>query len=326
MANNLSAPKRMSSLDVVKCMAAFFVVCIHLGSGPLAPITRTAVPLFFIISGYYYPQLIARGCFWRHMRKILILTAWATAFYAVIRLRHDYYDGTMNEWIQAHSTGKSILTTIFYGRGIFSWHLWFLYAMIYDLLLLRLAERWRFYPYLKYFVPFLLLAFMYLGQEPAPWELPSWLFFGLPCMVLGRLIAEGKDKGFRFLADNRRGYRYALIFVALSYVELLLFRCLTDSNGFRGLYAFTIPLALAFFYIALQHPGFNEGGIWALIGRKYSSYIYVFHIFAMNVYSRFVIHDTFLQRCIAAIVVFLLSLIISVLFKWLCGVLSRKRT
>ena len=53
---------RKDSFDVVKCFAAFFVVQLHTIPATVCPllnvIARLAVPLFFLITGYYYTSIV----------------------------------------------------------------------------------------------------------------------------------------------------------------------------------------------------------------------------------------------------------------------------
>lgn len=67
---------RTTSLDVAKCLAAFLVVAIHadfpgMFGKYVNAWARIAGPLFFIISGYYYPILASQGKQKRQIRKLL---------------------------------------------------------------------------------------------------------------------------------------------------------------------------------------------------------------------------------------------------------------
>ncbi len=90
---------RASSLDVMKCFAAFCVVWIHFGSGWLSPITRCAVPIFFVITGYYYPIMVEKGNFWKHIRKLLVMVICASALYGAYALQGLIRLGTLGEWM-----------------------------------------------------------------------------------------------------------------------------------------------------------------------------------------------------------------------------------
>ena len=54
---------RKIGLDVLKCIAAFLVVCIHASfydkfGDYFTAISRMAVPIFFIITGYFYTRTV----------------------------------------------------------------------------------------------------------------------------------------------------------------------------------------------------------------------------------------------------------------------------
>ena len=74
---------RQSSLDVIKFFAAFMVVYIHYGtvetgtyhviSHLIEGLCRVAVPLFFMISGYFYPMLKVQRKFRKHLIKLVTI-------------------------------------------------------------------------------------------------------------------------------------------------------------------------------------------------------------------------------------------------------------
>ena len=68
---------RKDSFDVVKCFAAFFVVQLHTIPATVCPllnvIARLAVPLFFLITGYYYTSIVEKGKYGVQLKKIFLL-------------------------------------------------------------------------------------------------------------------------------------------------------------------------------------------------------------------------------------------------------------
>lgn len=76
-------PKRRNSgLDAMRALAALLVIAIHFGGTRIGTDAesltslivnaevRVAVPLFFMLTGYYYESMVARGCFGHHLRKL----------------------------------------------------------------------------------------------------------------------------------------------------------------------------------------------------------------------------------------------------------------
>ena len=71
-------------------------------------------------------------------------------------------------------------------------------------------------------------------------------------------------------------------------VEMAVYNSLYGGLGIREMFIFTLPFILPWFYWALHNPTFGEGSVFATIGRKYSAYIYIFHILAARLLSHVV--------------------------------------
>ena len=200
---------RASSLDVMKCFAAFCVVWIHFGSGLLSPVTRCAVPIFFVITGYYYPMMVEKGKFWKHIRKLLVMVLCASALYGVYTLQGQIRHDTLAEWIAKNIQLKHIVGLLVTDRDLFAGHLWYLYAVLYSLIIFYFADKWRLTKWLRYAVPLLFLVHFSRDITPFPWTwAANFLFMGLPCMMVGRCIRENRDKAIRFLSNGRYFWIY----------------------------------------------------------------------------------------------------------------------
>ncbi len=309
---------RASSLDVLKCLAAFFVVCIHYGADWLSPVVRCAVPMFFVITGYYYPMMVENGKFWKHIRKLLVMVVCASALYGAYELlpviRHG---GAFGEWLDAFQLERIVKLAIVNGP-IFGFHLWYFFAVLYCLIILRLADKWGLTKWLQCAVPLLLLVHFARNFALFPESLVrNFLFMGLPCMMIGRCIRENKDGVFRFLSNRRYWWAYSFGSFLLACGEMLFFRIVYSDSGVREMYIFTLPMLLPCFYWALSHPRFGEGSTPATIGRKYSAYIYIFHVLAAQLLSHILKRDaSLLARVVYPFLVFGISLCVSWLFVW----------
>lgn len=311
---------RISSLDVIKCFAAFCVVWIHFGSSWLSPITRCAVPIFFIITGYYYPIMIEKGSFWRHIKKLLMMALFSSALYGVWELQYQIHHDTLAEWISNNIRLRNILGMLYYNEDMFVFvpHLWYFYAVLYDLIIFYFADKWKMTKWLRYAVPILLL-FHFIGNF-TPWapKFRNFLFMGLPCMMIGRSIREKKDKKFCVFSKQQYMWIYTFISLMMMSGEMWLYGYIYPDNpnkGIRNMYIFTLPLLLPYFYWALRNPSFGKESWLATIGRKYSAYIYIFHILVANLLPNILESDTFLlSRAIFPFLVFGISLCISWLY------------
>jgi hypothetical protein len=278
--------QRSSSLDVLKCFAALFVVGIHFGSIILPPLFRCAVPLFFIITGYYYPMMRESGKFWQHIKKLLRMALWATALYALSGAAIAAYKGEFSEWLATTFQFGNIVWFILTNTPLFGDHLWYFWAVIYCLLIFYYADKWKLTKVLYIVSPFLFLALCAYNFNTTTYYystfffcMRSFLFFGIPCMMVGRLIREGKDKWFSFLSVKRHVWLAVVFFICMALLEMYVLKKSTDGSNCRDMYFFTLPLVVTIFYWALRNPEVGRGSWLATIGRKYSAYIYIFHVF-----------------------------------------------
>lgn len=132
---------RQSSFDVLKCVAAFLVVAIHYGPYWINPISRIAVPLFFMITGYYFVTFSAISKFRKHFRKILIMTISASLFYGFLSFSSAIYFGTFDNWFDSKFNLKTIAVYTLFDLDLFQIHLWYFYALAYDLLIIYFLTR-----------------------------------------------------------------------------------------------------------------------------------------------------------------------------------------
>lgn len=285
--------REIQGLQILKFFCALMVVEIHFHSAlhtMLNPLDRIAVPVFFMISGYFLPD--AQGCispariervFW----KILRLTFWVNAIYFAYfffgsiwghgvfleRLSH------MNFWVLWPLVGDRVGA-----------HLWYLCTYLQTLLALwGIVKIWKRLPrWLFLLIPAGILFGLLLGRYSCFIEgLPNkvslarnFITTGLPCVLLGILLRRGEG----WLSMTTKSVLMAVLLIGvLQYAEtILLYKHINTVNG--DLFAFTIPWAMSFFLLALR---FQSSRPWAVTlaawGRKYSLDIYVWHIMVFGV-------------------------------------------
>lgn len=312
--SSLTCKERISSLDVMKCFAAFSVVCIHYFNDKgclFTPIFRCAVPIFLMITGYYYDSMKNSGNFWKHIRKLLCLAFFSSMLYGIFELQSQIYHGNLRNWVEATFQPSHILDMmVFTNDDLFGYHLWYFWAVLYDLILFYFADKWHLKKLLVNLTPILLLIF-FVGNF-TPWSLKfrNFLFLGLPCMMIGRLIREKQNIGLFLCSHKICIVCYVLIFYLLIRFEIIVLDFIYNDQGIRNMYVFSLPLILPFFYLALRNPFFCKNSLIATIGRKYSAYIYIFHVLV----ARGLVHLLSEDNCLFAFVVFAVSLFVSWLF------------
>lgn len=103
---------RKESFDTLKFFLAFFVVIIHtgftgwIGLGSDA-ISRIAVPLFFMITGYYLPTMTEEK-FKKHFHKVIYLTVISTLFYSLFSYAQSITGESSYNWFTQTFNMKNI--------------------------------------------------------------------------------------------------------------------------------------------------------------------------------------------------------------------------
>ena len=267
-------------LNVWKGIAAFFIVWIHCRfpgkAGELVEgLARFAVPLFFMISGYFSggkePAVL-----WRRFRSTLRMYLWASAVYFLWRLVMLYREGSLSLEAAGNMFSLKALGELFlWNRSPFAYHLWFLGALLYCYLFYVLLARFRKAESFFVLIPLCLGANLALGEGfhildlhvPTACVRNFWLT-GLPFFLLGCWMA-GKQEEIR--SSGKTGWCLAAAGVCLTAAETLLF-------GKAELYLGSVLLSAGLFMAAIENPGIGRGSLPAHIGEKDSRHIYLWHV------------------------------------------------
>ena len=142
----------------------------------------------------------------------------------------------------------------------------------------------------------------------------NFLFIGLPCMSIGICIYNKEDRLLRLFDRPKHWVLYTITLILLSCNEMLLYSKVCDDSGVRDMFIFTLPLLLPFFYWGINNPTFGCGSILAYIGRRYSGYIYIIHVMVASQLKLYYDSNSKAYMFVFPIIVFLLSLLVSVAF------------
>lgn len=131
------ARPRQSALDVTKCVSALLVVCIHYGevrygddtisivSQVCNGLERVAVPMFFLITGYYYPCLVERGQVNRQLTKLVKMALGASCLYALFYGFRAYFRGDISMWWGGIWRMSRMFSWWVFNKDPFGFHLWY---------------------------------------------------------------------------------------------------------------------------------------------------------------------------------------------------------
>lgn len=286
MTSSARSPRSIASLYCLKALAALLVVVIH---GPL-PVYRAevnslasvAVPLFFMITGYFlYDE--DDGRFVERLRasvgKLLPIMLITQAVYSVLPHGGFPQGRSLDFYI------KWLLTGINHNNV----HLWYLHSLLWVLLLLWLLCRlgWRrLLPYTLLFIPlhYWLAGLVYTDSSSPYWQSIAgylWRYTfatALPFVSLGYLLR---------LYPLGQGWRWYLLMAIPCYL-LSVWYLRVD---YPTLVAIVKPLlfvgfTLALFTWSLHYRSLGAGGPIAYIGQHLSGNVYYWHILVQYALSK----------------------------------------
>lgn len=286
--------ERNNSIDFIKFFAILFVVAIH--SNPFAYNTsvdniinifaRFAVPFFFIVSGYFLGKKLqvvknTNGYVKNSLFKnFKLYISWILVFFFYdlsVRMLEAISAGeSLKNVIGLHLDGFFNLKILYYGTGGGSFHLWFLIALLWSILIVYVFVKVNKLSILL--IASLLLSIVgVFGQSYSViWEIPidtrDTLFFGLFYTTLGTFFAFHQHK---LIWSNKIWLCLMGVFSAMQVVEGIVLINYFDAP-LGNYYLSTIPLCISLFAVALKSKGVSEKNILAKIGKD-SVGIYVMH-------------------------------------------------
>ncbi len=290
---------RHSGFDFLKYICAFMVICIHLsyrGKTTLEPLTRVAVPVFFMISGYYYTSLKQQGRILNQAKRLFVMNLFANIgfilFDALLLFTKGLpLSGAVAPWRLA-DTWTTLL--IFNTPPVWK-HVWYLSALLYIYLLLFLVEKISLRKILYLFIPVLLCANLILGTYspllfktalPLEWS-RNFLLTGLPFFLLGDLIHQKEDR-------IKAGDLLLIILGIASAIITVFEHKLLSSQGLcinSDFFLGTIFMALSLFLLAKHCDNICSKKVLcqiAFMGKEFSLMIFILHPVIIRIVSEIV--------------------------------------
>lgn len=292
-----------SPIYILKGICAILVVLIHtdfLSKQLWTPIYRIAVPIFYMISGYYLlskEYSINQDTIKKQLKKIIKYTITASFVYILFNIgfnifKHIHENTQFNllNILLPHTKNIFETTLRYLLSNPYSEHLWYLTAYIGCLICLLYIVKFKLYNLLLYLVPIGLLVGLSIGKYSF-WEIhiPAYLYrnvftTALPFVLIGLYIRKYQES---ILLRSKNLNIIILVFVILSYIEYLLYWKLHTYKG-GDLMLTTIPTAIIFFlYFRQKKPTWGKRNIIKIIGKDYSLNIYLYHILFVNIFRIF---------------------------------------
>lgn len=323
--------KRYEGLDILKVIAAFFVICMHTRIPGafgmyITAIARFAVPSFMIITGFFYHNLSQQKRVKSYILKIFCLLLSSNILYGMYHIIVQIYRGNIAQYIQGKFSAESIFNFVFFNESLFGAHLWYLGALLYTILIVELLRKlvscWKkvlYFVCLPLFFFGLILgnySFIFFESMSLPGIfLRNFLFTGIPYFTVGLFIFD--KRGF-FLQCNNLLFQslWVVFFILTTIIERYILVALNVYVA-HDQYISTLFLSVSLFCL-FGNDKWNGNKLTKIkaIGRKHSTMIYIVHFFPVGI-----IRETILQKFdydilyyIFPFVVFGLSLLFSIFY------------
>lgn len=317
-------------IDILKFICAFLVICIHAPfSGVIGQyitaIARCAVPIFFMISGYFNSSKVSKANYKKQIKKILILLIYANIIYFIFDLGKAILNNSTEKFILETINLKSFFKFVFLNESPLSAHLWYLSAILYVIIIAYIVERKNLKKYIYAIIPILLLidlifgkySILIFGREFSYVLVRNFIFVGIPYYYIGNFISENQAKIIERIKANKL-IIYIILFTFTTIIEHYVLIKL-DCNATRDHYISTSLLAISLFLYFLKNDTIKHrySNIFIkkilkkiqLIGQKHSLNIYVYH----PIILAFIYHITISD--LTPIITLFVSIIFSIVLK-----------
>lgn len=309
---------RNHSLDLLKFIMAYEVVMLHCSQAPYSivrPIVDSAVPCFFMISGFLiysedinsYQEKMKRA-----IKKSAIILLWSTLicglndFYKLIAY-HDVGNFTVN----------ALCDFILFNENPFAFHLWYisayLYTLVFYLLLVPKLISMRISWIMGLWLAGIILVASYIVSHHANIRfiyVRNFLFQGIPFFGMGMLLKK-YDSFFHKL--QMRQIVFLLLFV-------ILFAIVIKGIEFYSMETYVFSGLIAFITLLLFSNHYKEKVSWlSAIGKEDGLYIYIFHPLVMNLLKTDVVMSNIgYSPYLFSTIVFVLTIIVIRLVRIIC--------
>lgn len=280
---------RYVSLDVLKTIAAFMVCYQHacgtgILSGYILAAARIAVPLFVMITGFFYEDTRSNGHEKKQLIKFLKIAVEMFAMYFLVDIAFNVVSGNLKGYLFRYVDLSLWLKFVVFNTPLTAGHSWYMWAMIYVLLFffwLPSINRNKLFRIVFITLPLILVPLfskysLFFCQNQIPADLyrnsivPVIAYF-----LIGIVIRENSDKIISL------PFRSRLAIAVVALVGLIIERTvlleIQGSDYKSGSYFMTAFLAIAFFIVFLDLGRVQKGNLLAEFGKKYSLNFYIIH-------------------------------------------------
>lgn len=241
-----------------------------------------------MITGFFYLDIIERHKGKQQIKKIFCLSIEANLLFFIWNIALNILKrNSLKTYIRSIFTKKTILKFIFLNDSPLAGHLWYLNAIFYVLVIFFLMDKLNGRKLLYYMTPMLLITDLVFGKysllifhREFPYILVrNFLCVGIPYFSIGCLVRE---KRCAEIWNKDILQKLILVFASTNLAERFVLVS-AGLNATRDHYISTTFLAVNLFVYALKSNWSNKS--MALIGRKYSTWIYIIHPVFITIFA-----------------------------------------
>ena len=293
---------RNSGIDVLKTFCILFVVILHtellapVFGGNLESLCRFATPVFFIITGYFYSSTVKRGKAVSHIKRVIVLILVANAVFIAINAVYCVCaNESLAEWLASMFTKKKLFDFVFFNSSFVtghfaSFHLWYLYALLYVLIIANVLRKFGLFRVLYFLTPVLLIGGLVaecfstqifgvnFSNSQGYCYYRNFLTVGIPYFCIGSILN-------RYAAKIRiKSIVLLLAFVflqALSVLEMIIAKKVSHASSIDFFISTPLCAACAFLLFSnlFESRGVNKFcAALSEVGRNDVVWIYIYHL------------------------------------------------
>ncbi len=280
-------------------------------------IARFAVPLFFVISGYFQFNS-DKEKLKNKIKGILKIIFISMLMYSIYSLYTYNFD--IHIWIKQTYNVENIFKLIFFNYTSFIIsHLWFLFALLYCYITYMMVKDKKNLNKVYYISMAIIILTMIIRCIMSYFNVDltiqkiifrNWLFFGLPFFFMGCYIKQNQEKILSKL-NNKKLVVCMILAIILCVAEKVLGKILFNAK--LEYYFGNILLVFSMFLLALKNKNLQLNGIITTIGKKYSLYIYILHYLIIKILQDILqTYSIKINEYIIPIIVLVITLLLSI--------------
>ncbi len=284
---------RNLGIDILKMICSFLVVYIHapmpgmIGEA-IYMVSRVAVPVFFIITGFFYLDTVQNGKTFLQIRKIFQLFLISNGIFFLKELAAAW---TPRESLHSFIVNLIHIQTIkdffVFNASPFCYHLWYMGAILYTLMIMAWVYRPGTKKYLWACIPALLAidllfgdySVIVFGKTFPVHYVRNFLCVGIPYFLIGTIIREY----YAMIKEKTTAWFWWLCSVCLLILTVAerYILVINDIAGRRKHNISTTLFAIAIFILSVllfENKKQNRLTTFlSALSRRYSAWIYIIH-------------------------------------------------